>query len=331
MAEVLRWGIVGTGFISSRFATDLKLVPDAEVVAVGSRTRASAEEFGESFGVPNRHEGITDLVYDEDVDAVYVGNPHPMHYDTVVAALDAGKAVLVEKAFTVTAAQAQDLVDRARSKGLFMMEAMWTRFLPHIVRLRELLAEGVLGDIRTLSADHGQWFVRDDSKRLLNPALGGGAILDLGVYPISFASMVLGTPSSVVSHTDLAHTGVDATSSIVLTYDEGRQALISCTMEAKTPTTAAISGTEARIEIDGDFYQPSSFSLITRDGQVERFSFPKDGLGLRFQAMEVARCLREGLTESPIMPLDETVSIMKTMDEVRFASGSIALPGDDFQ
>jgi predicted dehydrogenase len=239
-----------------------------------------------------------------------------MHHADTRLALEAGKPVLVEKAFTMNAAEARDLVDTARSKNLFLMEAMWTRFLPDMAEIRRLIAAGSLGDIVTVTADHGQWFRRDPKFRLFAPELGGGALLDLGVYPVSFASMILGRPDRIVTMIDPAFTGVDGQTSMLFGYASGAQAILTCTSAAKSPTRAAIVGTDARIEIDGDFYTPTSFSLIPRDGKPSRYAEPHTGRGLRHEADEVARCLREGLLESPLMPLDETVAIMETMDAV---------------
>jgi predicted dehydrogenase len=196
------------------------------------------------------------------------------------------------------------------------MEAMWTRFLPHVAAVNELLGAGEIGDIVAIEADHGQHFEYDPTSRWFNPELGGGALLDLGVYPVSFASMVMGPPSRIVKMIDLAPTGVDRQISMIFGYDNGVQAYLNTTTDAKTPTTATISGTKGRIEIDGDFYAPSSFSLIPRGGPPRRFEFSTQGRGLHYEAAEVARCLAGGLLESPLMPLDETVSIMRTMESV---------------
>jgi predicted dehydrogenase len=316
MSEPLRWGVIGTGGIAATFAADLELTDSGVVVAVGSRRMDSADRFGERFGVPNRHASYEELVVDPDVDVVYVATPHPSHYANAQLALRAGKPVLVEKAFTMNAEEARDLVAGARAEGLFLMEAMWTRFLPHIAQIRGLLENGVLGEIVTVTADHGQWFAEDPAFRMFAPELGGGALLDLGVYPVSFASMVLGEPERIVSVVSPAFTGVDGQTSMVFSYATGAQAVLTCTLSAKSPTRAAIVGTEARIEIDGDFYAPSPFTLISRGGEQTRFEEPHEGRGLRHEADEVARCLREGLLESPLMPLDETISIMATMDSV---------------
>jgi predicted dehydrogenase len=316
MMEPLRWGVIGTGSIAASLTADLNLTDSGRVVAVGSRHRESADRFADRFGIPCRHASYEDLVADPDVEAVYVATPHPMHHADTLLALNAGKSVLVEKAFTMNAAEARDLVETARSKGVFMMEAMWTRFLPHMVEVRRLIAEGSLGDLVSVTADHGQWFPKDPNSRLFDRHLGGGALLDLGVYPVSFASMILGRPDRIVAMIDPAFTGVDGQTSMVFGYSNGAQAILTCTSAARTPTRAAIVGTEARIEIDGDFYAPTSFTLIPRNGAPSRFDQPHEGRGLRHEANEVARCVRAGLLESPLMPLDETISIMETMDTV---------------
>jgi predicted dehydrogenase len=316
MTEPLGWGLIGTGGIADTFATDLTFTDSGRATAVGSRRLDSANRFADRFDIPNRHASYEELVADPAVDVVYVATPHPMHHANALLALRAGKPVLIEKAFTMNAAEARDLVATARAEGLFLMEAMWTRFLPHIAEIRRLLAEGALGEIVTVTADHGQWFEHDPEFRLFAPELGGGALLDLGIYPVSFASMVLGTPDRIVSLIDPAFTGVDGQTSMLFGYPSGAQAVLTCTSAAKSPTRGAIVGTEARIEIEGDFYAPTSFTLITRAGDPTYFEARDEGRGLWYEAEEVARCLREGLLESPLMPLDESVSIMETMDAV---------------
>jgi predicted dehydrogenase len=313
----VRWGILGTGGIAKSFVTDLRLTDSGVVVAVGSRSLESADRFADEFGIASRHGGYEELVTDPDVDVVYVATPHPMHYGNAILALLAGKHVLVEKPFTMNAAQAREIVRVAREHGLFAMEAMWTRFGPHVAVIRDWLARGLLGDVVTVTADHGQWFAEDASFRLFAPELGGGALLDLGVYPVSFASMVLGTPSRIMAMSDPAFTGVDAQTSMLFGYDSGAQAVLTCTLRAKSPTRAAIVGTDARIEVEGDFYAPAAVTLIPRSGgDPVPVELVHEGRGLRHQADEVARRLAAGAAESPLMPLDETISIMETMDEV---------------
>jgi predicted dehydrogenase len=313
---MIRWGIISTGGIASTFASELAQTDSGNAVAVGSRRQASAQEFGERFGIPHRYDSYEALVEDSEVDAVYVGTPHPMHHEDAMLALRAGKHVLVEKPFTMNAAEAEELVAEARHRGLFLMEAMWARFLPHIREIRALLADGLLGEIVTVHADHCQWFAEERSHRLFAPELGGGALLDLGIYPVSFASMVLGSPDRVLAIADPAFTGVDAQTSILLGYESGAHAVLNCTLRAVGSTRASIVGTDGRIEIDGRFYQPTSFTLIPREGEPRRMFDPPAEGGLRHEADEVARRIEAGELESPEMPLDETVAIMRTMDAV---------------
>jgi len=318
MSAPVRWGILATGGIAHAFARDLALLPDAELVAVGSRTQDSADAFGDEFDVPHRHGSYQALVEDPDVEAVYVSTPHPGHHDAALMAISAGKAVLVEKPFAMDAAEAREMVDAARAAGTLLVEAMWTRFLPHIARIREILAAGTLGEIVYVTAEHGQWFAHDPQFRLFAPSLGGGALLDLGIYPVSFAHFVLGTPAKITAVSGPAFTGVDATTSMIFQYDSGAQAVLTTSLAAASDNPAAIYGTEARLEIDGWFYTPTTFRVVSRDGtELERYDVPHEGHGLRHEAAEVGRCLRAGLTESPLLPLDETLAIMGTLDEVR--------------
>jgi predicted dehydrogenase len=322
----LRWGILGTGGIAARFAQDLSLA-HAELLAVGSRAQATADAFGQAHGVPRRYPTYAELVADPDIEAIYVSTPHPMHRDDALLAIEAGKAVLCEKSFTVNAAQAQELVDAAAARGTFLMEAMWTRFLPHMVKLREVLASGVLGDVRAVYADHGQWFPQNAEHRLFNRELGGGALLDLGVYPISFASMVLGTPSRVTAVSDPTFTGVDGQTSLLMQHPGGAQAVLTCTLEARSSTTATVVGTDGRIEIDSVWYQPTTFRVVTRAGDVTEYDEPCEPRGMQHEADEVARCVRAGRLESPVLPLAESVAIMATMDDARAQIG-LTYPGE---
>ncbi len=317
----LRWGIIGTGSIARTFAHDLTLVAGGDLVAIGSRTTSAAVAFAREFGVERAHGSYEALVADPGVDVVYVATPHPFHYDNARLALAAGKPVLVEKPFTMTAVQARDLVELARASGLFLMEAMWTRFLPHVVAIREILARGELGEIVGVEADHGQWFDTDPTSRLFAPELGGGALLDLGVYPVSFASMVLGAPSRVSALVTAASTGVDAQTSMLLGYEGGAQAVLTCTSRARSATRASIVGTEARLDVEGDFYAPSSFDVVTRSGTRSRHDFVTAGRGLHYEAAEVTRCVLEGRVESPVMPLDESVAVVATLEQI-LASGA---------
>jgi predicted dehydrogenase len=327
----VRWGVVGTGRIATAFVGDLSLLPDAEVVAVGSRSQEGANAFAERHGIATRHAGYAALAADPEVDVVYVATPHPGHHDAAMLAIEAGKALLVEKPFTLNAAEAEEVVAAARARGTFVMEAMWTRFLPHVTAVRQLLADGVIGAVVSVVADHGQWFAEDAAHRLFAPELGGGALLDLGVYPVSFCSMVLGTPSRVTAVGTKAFTGIDAQTSVLLEHPSGAHGVITTTLASATATTAVVNGTEGRIEIEGPFYAPAAYTVVVRDGSRagahDRRREALAGHGLRLQAAEVGRCLRAGLTQSPVMPLAETIEIMRTMDEVRRQTG-IGYPGE---
>jgi predicted dehydrogenase len=318
----LRWGIIGTGGIAHAFARDLRLTESGVVVAVGSRSQDAADRFADELGIERRHAGYGSLVEDPDVDVVYVATPHPMHRDNAILALRAGKPVLVEKPFAMNAGEAAEIVAVARETGLFAMEAMWTRFLPHIAVIRDWLEKDALGEIVTVTADHGQWFAEDRASRLFAPELGGGALLDLGVYPVSFASMVLGAPDRIVALSDPAFTGVDAQTSMVFGYASGAHAVLTCTLRARSPVRAAIVGTDARVELEHRFYGPTSVTLIPRTGEPTLVPSHHQGHGLRHQADEVARRLAAGELESPLLGLDESVAIMQTMDDVLARAGS---------
>jgi predicted dehydrogenase len=325
----VRWGVLGTGGIAAAFIRDLHLEPAAgRLVAIGSRDGDRARQFGASVGAPRSYGSHEQLVADSEVDVVYVAVPHTAHFPVARMALEAGKAVLLEKPFTMNGAEAEMLISLARANGNFLMEAMWTRFLPHAAAIRRLLADGRLGELRLVVAEHGVWFKQDPAHRMFDPALGGGALLDLGVYPISFASMVLGTPSDVVAVADFGVTGVDAQTSVTLRHPGGAQAVTTSSMEAWLPNRATIAGRDARIDIDGMFYRPTSFTLTDRHGGTERHDFTVTGGGMQYEAMEVARCLRDGLTQSPLMSLDESLSIMHTLDQVRACIG-LRYPGEE--
>jgi predicted dehydrogenase len=313
----IRWGILGTGGIAATFTEDLLRLPDHQVAAVGSRTAASAARFAERWGIPRAHGSYADLAGDPEVDVVYVATPHSGHHAASRLCLDAGKAVLCEKAFTMTAAEAEDLVATARAKRLFLMEAMWTRFNPAIVMLRELVADGAIGEVRTVTADFAVVFPYDPEHRLYNPDLGGGALLDLGVYPVSFAWMLLGEPRVVHAVAGLAANGVDANTGVLLGYDGGAVALLHCSFESAGPVTATILGTKGRIDVHSLFFRPTSFTVRPRDGEPWTHTVELDGHGYTYQAAEVARRIRAGEIESPLMPLDETVAIMRTLDTIR--------------
>lgn len=309
------------------FARAVQGYTRGELVAVGSRSAERASAFAAEYGIPAAYGDYRSFVEDPNVEAVYVASPHSEHKEHALLAIAAGKHVLVEKAFTRNEAEAREVVDAARAAGVFCMEAMWTRFLPHVVALREMVRRGDIGRPVGLIADHGQPFAHLPAEhRIHNPRLAGGALLDLGVYPVSFAHDILGVPDRVSAVGSLAPTGVDAQISIALGFGPDVQASLHTTSFAKTATTAVIFGLEGRIEVDGDFYRPTSFSLIRNDGSTWDFYKEVDG-GFQYQAAEVARRIAAGETESPVITLENSLEVMRTMDEIRRQVG-VAYAGE---
>jgi predicted dehydrogenase len=323
VAEQIRWGILGTGWIAHQQTTDL-VGNGFNVVAVGSRTQESADAFAAEFGIPRAYGSYEALVADPEVDAIYVSTPHPMHAENATLALKAGKHVLVEKPFTIAAAQAKAVVELAAANRLVALEAMWTRFLPHMLRIREIIAAGVIGEVRTLLADHDQNLPKDPAHRINNPELGGGALLDLGIYPVSFAHDVFGAPTSIQANAAKTATGVDRQTAIVLGYAGGQQAVLHTALDTLGPNRAAIVGTLGRIEIESVWYTPTPFTVFDSDGAViERFDQPVKNRGMQFQAWELERLVREGLVAGEILPAVESVEIMETLDEIRSQIGLV--------
>ncbi|MEV7005895.1 Gfo/Idh/MocA family oxidoreductase [Streptosporangium sp. NPDC051022] len=325
--STIKWGILATGGIAATFTEDLRLLPDAEVVAVGSRARETAGAFADRYGIPRAHGSWAELAADEDVDIVYVANTQNAHREAVLTCLKAGKAVLCEKAFTLNAAEAAELVDVAAEHGLFLMEAMWMRCNPAIRRIVELLGEGAVGPVEAVHADFGISVSVGPGHRLRDPAQGGGALLDLGVYPISFANLVLGAPERVQSWARLTPEGVDENTGVLLGHPGGAVALLSCGMTTDGPVTASISGRLGRIEIPHLFFRPSTFTLHRTGAEPETFHVPYEGTGMVHEAAEAMRCLREGLLESPLVPWRSTLEVMRVMDEVRGQIG-VRFPGE---
>jgi predicted dehydrogenase len=324
--RAIRWGILATGGIATKFTEDLRLVPDAQAVAVASRTVDGAARFADKNGIERTYGSWDGLADDPDVDIVYVSTPHVAHYDAAKLMLEAGKAVLCEKPLTLNARQAEELVAIARDKHVFFAEAMWMWTMPLMRRVVELVRDGAIGEVGFVSADFSFQSASEPSHRLRNPELGGGALLDLGVYPISLAQLVLGNPSSVQATARLTPDGVDETTGVLLGYPSGAGATATCSIATVGPTTATISGSSGLISLPSGFHY-AQFLTLHRYGSNEREAFPFEGNGLRFQAIEAGRCMREGLTESPLLPLDDTLSVMRTMDEVRRQVG-VVYPGE---
>jgi predicted dehydrogenase len=315
-SEKFSWGILGPGGIAQAFAKDLALLQGHTIGAVGSRSLENAQKFAATFG-GTAYGSYEELVADPSIDAIYVATPHPAHHDNVILALNAGKPVLCEKPFSVNAHEAQAMIDAAARNGVALMEAMWARFLPHYAKVREIVDSGVLGPILSIHADHGQRLADQGIARLIEPALAGGALLDLGIYPVSFAHMILGTPAQITSTAVMTDKGVDAQTSMIFTYEDGAQAVLTTTMIEQTPCRAVVAGLNGWLEIDRTFYNPAAMRVVLNDGTTTEYPNAYKGHGLREQAEVFERLVRSGKLESEILTWKATVEIMTTLDTVR--------------
>lgn len=315
----LRWGFLSAGGIATSVADDFQIA-GITIQAVGARELAKANKFADRFGIPNRYQGYEALVNDPEVDVVYVSTPHPWHHQHALLALNAGKHVLLEKPFTINAREAQEIKELAAAKNLFVLEAMWTRFLPAMDAIFEVINSGVLGEIRLITADHSQYLPH--VTRLWEPELGGGALLDLGIYPVSFAIRVLGLPQRMTAKATLTGEKVDETTSIIFEYESGAQASLTTCMSAAGPVTAVVTGTFGRIEIDKSFYNQTSFRVYNQGGEViSSYSEKIAGIGRQYQGLHLEKCVAAGLLESPTLSVTESVEIMKVMDALRAQIG----------
>lgn len=314
---VTRWGILATGHIAAAFAQDLRLLPDAEVVAVGSRSLDAARTFADRHGVPRAYGSWRELAADPEVDVVYVATPHAAHYDATMTCLAAGRAVLCEKPFTLDRASGLELIEVARAGDVFLMEAMWMRCNPLVLRMLELIADGAIGEVTTVRADFGAAGPFPPESRMRAKALGGGALLDLGVYPVSLAHLVLGRPDHVRSWAKISPEGVDENTGIVFGYDSGAVATLSCGIVGATPVTATVTGSTGRIELPAPFFRPGHLTLYRADAEPETIAGELAGSGYQHEAAEVQRCLAAGLLESPLVPHAVTLEVMELLDTVR--------------
>ncbi|HMG30583.1 MAG TPA: Gfo/Idh/MocA family oxidoreductase [Jiangellaceae bacterium] len=317
----IRWGIVATGRIAHTLAGELRLVEDAQIVAVSSRARERAVRFADEFEVERAYGSVDDLLADGDVDVVYVATPHAQHAEIVDRALDARKAVLCEKAFTTSLADAERLAQKARDLGVFCMEAMWMRFVPLIVKARRIVASGGIGEVRSIGADLGFRAEQGSDHRLWNPVLGGGALLDVGIYPVSFAQMLLGSPDTVAVHGSLSADGVDAEAGLLLGWDGGAHALIDTSLVAYLAGAASVVGTHGRLDVLPLLYRPPRLVHTGSAGEVKEYEQQPEGLGYMPMLREVQRCVREGRTESDEMPLADTVAVMRILDRALHGLG----------
>lgn len=322
-APPLRWGIVAPGHIATGFVSAVQRFTNQKIIAVASRSPQRAQTFADRFELPFAAESYEALLARTDVDVIYVAAPQSEHLRLGLLAIAAGKHVLIEKPLAMSAAEGRQLVAAARAADVFLMEAMWTRYLPQSDVIRQLIADGVLGEIEVVIADHGQGITRDGSSRLWKPELGGGVLGDIAIYPIALSSEVLGTPIEVIASGALTPNGVDATVAIILRHDGGAHASITASFMTRTPIVATIAGDAARIDIAGPFFTPTTFSLADTavyDGAVRTWrdetGVTRNG-GLAWQATALAQFIEAGFHESPLHTHDEMVDILATIDEAR--------------
>jgi len=326
MGRKTRWGILGTGRICRTFAEALAVIPEAELVAVGSRTKGAAAGFAEKYKARRAHESYEALARDPDVQAIYIGTLHPFHCENTLLCLEAGKAVLCEKPLAMHEREARRMVEAARRTGSFLMEAMWTHFLPAVGRAFELVRSGSVGELLMVQADFGFKAPFDPKGRLFDPALGGGSLLDVGIYPVALATRLLGEPSRVQSSAVLGKTGVDEQAAMVLEYGGGRQAILSSAVRTETSHAAVLSGSEGRIRIEPPFWRGQRL-VVSAGGREETVDLPYEGNGYTHEAREVMGCLAGGLPESPRMTHEFSLSVMRTLDRIR-APWGMRYPAD---
>jgi len=312
--STVRWGIAGPGRIADKVAADFVHVPDAELVAIGSRSLERARAFADRHGAARAYGSYRELIADDTVDALYLATPHPQHLGLALAAVEAGKAVLVEKAFTATVAGAQKLIAAARDRQVFAMEAMWTRFQPAMTQVQAWLDSGAIGAVRTVQADLGVQREFDPSDRLFAPELGGGALLDLGVYVVSLAQWILGEPERVLVNGALGPSGVEFDADLLLSYPQGRSALLTTSLRSAMPGAARVLGAEGWIEVRPRFHHPTEVVLHRAGAEPEAVRAEPIGAGYAHELIEVTEGIRAGRTESAIMPLADTLAVQQILE-----------------
>ena len=325
MSKVYKWGIIGPGKIAQKFAAALALEPNAVLHAVASRDKEKAARFAAKYNAPVYYDNYEALAANDEIDAVYIATPHTFHHAHVLLCLQQKKAVLCEKPMSVSLASTRQMVETARQHGVFLMEAMWSRFLPVIEKTMELVNKGEIGELKFLSADFGFVAPFDAGSRLYNLALGGGSLLDVGVYPLFLALQLMGKPDEIKSVAHLAATGADETTSAILYYRNGMMANIVSSIVSQTPITATITGTEGTITLDRPWYKGTQLQIRKKDIITETISLPYGDNGFEFQVREVQQCLQNNQTESKRMPLDFSLMLSSVMDEI-CSSNNIRYP-----
>jgi predicted dehydrogenase len=330
---MIRWGILGAGNIAKKLAADIALVDNAQLVAVGSRSKENANQFAREFSVPHIHGSYDELSKNSEVDVIYVATPHSHHHENTLMCLENNKAVLCEKAFAVNYRQAKEMVDKARQKNVFLMEAMWTKFLPHYNKMKSIVDSGQLGTISSVLINFGFKPRTPVPARLFDPALAGGTILDIGVYNVFIAMSVLGRPDEIEACMSPASTGVDEQCSVVFKYNNGSMAQLFSSFVAHLPTEADINGSDGRLRLTHRFYAPESTLEFYPDKMDSKqqvpFDNPTTGWGYQYEVRHVCECLERNLKESNVMTLDNTLEMMEVLDDIRKKAG-ISYDADNY-
>lgn len=317
MTRIIRWGILGTGRIARDFAAGLRATPDAVLAAVASRSSEGAHAFAQQFDVPLAFGSYQELADSPEVDIVYIATPHPMHAANAILALRGGKAVLCEKPFAMNRREAGEIVALARAKNLFLMEAMWTRFMPALAEVRRIIESGEIGSVTQLHADFGFSATPDPAHRVNDPTLGGGALLDLGIYPLSIACALLGRVETVQALAIMGETGVDLTTAFTMRHAGGTLSVCSCSLRARAPSELVVSGTLGSVRMHRMFHMAESITVDLMDGPSRTIATPWLGNGYTHEAIAAGQCLRDGLLEHPAMTHDDTLAIMGLLDTIR--------------
>lgn len=324
---MIRWGILGCGKIAQKFSNDLKLVDGCELVAVGSRSLDKAKTFQKKNQATYSFGSYEELATCEEVDVIYIATPHPMHKENTILCLNNGKHVLCEKPFAMNGKQVREMVDAAHTNELFLMEAIWTQFFPYLKKLKQLIADGTLGEIKMIEADFGFKAAFDPSSRLFDPVLGGGALLDIGIYPLFLCHSLLGKPDEISASAYIGSTGVDESTTMNLKWNSGAMASLNCTVLSDTACEAKVFGTKAHAHIDSRWHESKSMSLRNRDGIIQSFTFEDEFIGYAYEIMEVNKCIRENQKESEILSLKFSSALMESLDIIKEQIG-LTYPSD---
>jgi predicted dehydrogenase len=322
--KTIRWGILGAGRIARKFASDLRLAEDCQLIAIGSRSRESADEFNKEFPVQYCHYSYEELGQNPEVDVIYIATPHNLHYENTLLCLQHNKAVLCEKPFAMNSRQAIVMIAMAKAKNIFLMEALWTKFHPHYLKMHEMIGQGLLGEIKSVLVNFGFKPTPPVPARLFDPALGGGTLMDIGIYNVFMAMSILGKPDQIEASITPASTGVDEQCAILFHYKNGAIAQLFSTFSSNLATEADICGTEGRIRLTSRFYEPSSIVEFYPERTVSKQIIPvkkEQGFGYQYEARHVNDCLRKGLTESDVVSFADTLLLVETLDKIRKIAG----------